>query len=180
MKNRKTILIGAVMVVLAALAIIQVPWENMRSGATETAAKPGYLAPSFELAGWDGKDYKAGGKRDKPLLVNFWASWCAPCHIEAPDLQALYETFEGKLDLYGINVTTLDTRTGIEEFIREYGLTFPILLDQTGEVTGKKFLVDGYPASFLIDQDGVIVDAVFGVIDRSKLEKQIRRLLSEG
>jgi thiol-disulfide isomerase/thioredoxin len=179
MNKWRTILIGLAALVLVVLAIAQNADSFTRGEAAETAAKPGFYAPSFQLAGWDGGTYKVGGKRDKPLLVNFWASWCEPCHMEAPDLQAMYEEFGGTFDLYGVNVTTLDTRTGIREFIREYGLTFPIVLDETGEVTGKLYGVNGYPASFLINQDGVVVDAVFGVINRDDLSRKIERLLKE-
>lgn len=179
MNNRMTILIGLAASVLIALAVMQNLDVFSRGKALETAAKPGFLAPSFELAGWDGNVYRVGGPRDKPLLLNFWASWCGPCHMEAPDLQALHAKYEGKIDLYGVNVTTLDTRTGIRAFIDEYGITFPIPLDETGEVSAKLYGVTGYPASFLIDRDGVVVDAVFGLINRETLSRQIDRLLKE-
>jgi len=179
MKKRNTFPIGAAVLALAVLAVMQNAGVFSRGGALETAARPGFLAPSFELAGFDGNLYRVGGKRDRPLLINFWASWCSPCHLEAPDLQKLYEEYEGKIDLYGVNVTTLDTRTGIRAFIDEYGITFPIPLDETGEVSGKLYGVNGYPASFLIDQNGVVVEAVFGIIDRERMARQIDRLLKE-
>lgn len=180
MRRWSTWVIGVAALLLIGLAIAQNLDLFSRGGAVETAAKPGFMAPSFELTGWDGKVYRAGGPRDKPLLVNFWASWCGPCHMEAPDLQALYEKYEGQIDLYAVNVTTTDTRTGIAAFIEEYGLTFPIPLDETGKVTSRAFGVDGYPASFLIDRNGIVVDAVFGIINRDKLERQFDRLLAEG
>lgn len=173
MKRWSTVVVGVAAIVLIGLAVVQ----NLD---VETAAKPGFRAPSFELAGWDGNTYRVGGKRDKPLLLNFWASWCGPCHMEAPDLQALHEQYEGKVDVYGVNVTPTDSRTGIRAFIDEYGITFPIPLDETGEVTAKLYGVTGYPASFLIDQDGIVVDAVFGIINRELLGKQIDRLLERG
>jgi thiol-disulfide isomerase/thioredoxin len=180
MKKRSTIVIGAAVLVLAVLAVAQGTGIISGGEVTETAARPGFLAPPFELAGFDGNTYEVGGRRDKPLLVNFWASWCSPCHLEAPDLQKLYEEYEGAFDLYGVNVFTLDTRTGIRAFLDEYGITFPILLDETGEVTGRLYGVSGYPVSFLIDQRGVIVDAVFGIIDREAIARKIDRLLKEG
>lgn len=173
-----SIAVGAVLAIMIGAAVYQnVASDDSDRQVAEVAAKPGFQAPSFELTGFDGNSYAVGGKRDKPLLINFWASWCGPCHIEAPDLQELYEHYNGKLDLYAVNVTSLDTRLGVEDFIEEYGLTFPIPMDETGEVTSKKYGINGYPASFLIDQNGTVVDVIFSVINREDLERKIDKLL---
>lgn len=173
-----SIAVGVIVVIMIGAAVYQnTVSDGSDKASVEAAARPGFQAPSFELTGFDGNSYAVGGKRDHPLLLNFWASWCGPCHIEAPDLQALYEHYDGKLDLYAVNVTSLDTRLGIQDFVEEYGLTFPIPMDETGEVTGKKYGVNGYPASFLIDQNGVVVDVIFSVINREDLERKIDKLL---
>ena len=177
--NILTYVVGIVIVVMVGTAVYQnlVSADNDISSSVEVSAKPGFQAPSFELEGLDGLTYKAGGEKDKPLLINFWASWCGPCHIEAPDLQKLYTKYENKLDIYAVNVTSLDTRKGALEFVQEHGLTFPIPMDHTGEVTSKRFGVDGYPASFLIDQKGIVVDAIFGIINPKDLSRKIDSLL---
>jgi cytochrome c biogenesis protein CcmG/thiol:disulfide interchange protein DsbE len=179
MLRRKNWIVLAVVLVLAGVALYQniVTADERSAQSVEEAAKPGYRAPSFELIGLDGNTYKVGGERDRPVLINFWASWCGPCHIEAPDLQTLYEEYEGKLDLYSINVMSLDTRKGAEKFIEEYGLTFPIPVDEDGTVASKKYRVDGYPTSFLVNQEGMVTEAVFGIIDRKDLARKIDKLL---
>ncbi len=177
--RKKNWMVVAVVLVLAGAALYQnIATADERSSASlEEAAKPGYRAPAFELVGMDGITYSVGGEREKPVLVNFWASWCGPCHIEAPDLQELYEKYDGKLDLYSVNVMSLDTRKGAERFIEEYGLTFPVPIDEDGTITSKRYGVDGYPTSFLVNQEGIVVDAVFGIIDREDLERKINKLL---
>lgn len=175
--KKQWLVLGAV-AVLVAIALYQ-NFAAADRGAlmqAEEAPKPNFLAPSFELTGMDGQIYRVGGERENPVLVNFWASWCEPCHLEAPDLQRLYEQYNGKLDLYAVNVTTLDSVKGAEAFIRDYELTFPTLFDRDGSVT-EKYRVDGYPTSFLIDRRGVVADVVFGVVNPDELSRKIDRLI---
>ena len=178
---KKNALIAVVIVFMIGAALYQnfVSANDNAEDSVEVAAKPGFRAPEFELTGLDGSVYRLGDRANKPTLINFWASWCGPCHIEAPDLQKLYEKYAGKIDLYAVNVTSLDTRKGAQSFVDEYGLTFPIPMDLNGDVTSKKYGVDGYPTSFLIDRDGIVVDAVFGIINFDDLERKIDKLLKE-
>lgn len=142
------------------------------------APKANHLAPSFELAGLDGKSYRVGGQRDKLLLINFWASWCEPCHMEAGDLQSIYNTYKDQLDLYAVNATYMDNQAEALDFVSEYELTFPTLFDLSGDVARDKYWIDGYPTSYLVNQAGVIAEIYFGVIDKSILERDIKKLLN--
>lgn len=153
--------------------------DRKASGYIEEAARPGFRAPSFELTGLNGETYRVGGERERPLLLNFWASWCGPCHLEADDLQKLYEQYEGKLDIYGVNVTSIDTLNGARRFVDDYRLTFPIPLDEDG-TAAQLYKVDGYPTSFLIDSSGVIVDAVFGIVNPMEIQRAVDGLLASG
>src|SRR4051794_16340982 len=84
---------------------------------TEEAPKASFLAPSFTLTGLDGSTYTVGGAREKPLFVNFWASWCGPCEEEAPDLVNLYNKYKGQFDLYAVNVTQGDKLENVKAFV---------------------------------------------------------------
>lgn len=176
--RKNAIIILAVAAVLIAVALYQNLFSADQRAATalEEGPKPGFAAPSFELASLDGQTYSIGGARDKPVLINFWASWCEPCHQEAPDLQQIYEQYAGKLDIYAVNVTSLDTERGAREFINEYELTFPALLDLDGAVASS-YRVNGYPVTFLVGSDGVVADAYFGMIIPADVTRQIDRLL---
>lgn len=166
-----------IVLVICALYHNQAKFDKDVTVGVEVAPKPNFLAPAFELTGLDGKNYNVGGRRDKLLLINFWASWCEPCHMEAEDLQSIYTKYKDRLDLFAINVTYLDSQAGAVDFVSEYELTFPTLLDVSGDVTRGKYRIDGYPTSFLINKAGVIVETYYGVINKSELEQHIKKWL---
>lgn len=174
MKRNLTVL--AVVIVLAAFALYQNLAAKEVVLPEEQAAKLNFLAPSFTLQGMDGNTYTVGGKREKALLINFWASWCGPCQIEAPDLQLKYETYKNQLDIYGVNVTQLDTEEDAAAFIEGHHLTFSMMLDPEGIATSL-YRVEGYPTSFLIDKNGVIRDIILGIVSPRELERKIKRVI---
>lgn len=175
---KKNLWIAGIICILMATAVFQnIKQADQRAlSNVKEAPKPNFLAPAFELEGMDGHSYRVGGERDKLLLINFWASWCGPCHMEAGDLQSIYNQYNDQLDLYAVNITYLDTLAGAKNFVSEYELTFPTLLDPD-DVTRKKYHVDGYPTSFLINRDGIIEEAYYGMIDVKELEQTINKLL---
>ncbi|WP_237691039.1 TlpA family protein disulfide reductase [Paenibacillus caui] len=146
--------------------------------AAGRTVKPGEAAPSFKLEGLDGKVYQVGGERDKALLLNFWASWCEPCRLEAPDLEKLAAKYKGKLDLYGVNVTAYDDQTSVKSFVKQYGLHFPILLD-TSERVFEQYNGAAFPTQVLIDRSGVVRDIVIGLLPPEQLEDKVRKLIAD-
>jgi thiol-disulfide isomerase/thioredoxin len=143
----------------------------------DTAPKPGFMAPAFKLTGMNGKTYEAGGKREKPLMLNFWASWCGPCELEAPDLKSVYEKYGNDFDLYGINTTDKDNLDEVKKFVKQYKLPFPILLDTDGKVADQ-FRFNLIPTSFLIDRNGVVVEVIH-VLAPKELERKIKNLIKQ-
>jgi cytochrome c biogenesis protein CcmG, thiol:disulfide interchange protein DsbE len=149
----------------------QAAGTNVQSATS--APKPGYLAPSFELASLDGKsNFRVGGERDKLLIVNFWAAWCGPCEQEAPDLKAIYEKHKDRLDLFAVNATKYDKLREAKDFVKEQGFVFPVLTDVSGEAEDL-YKVFSFPTSFIIDRDGVIVRRIEGVISREQWENYL-------
>jgi thiol-disulfide isomerase/thioredoxin len=143
----------------------------------DTAPKPGFLAPAFKLTGMNGKTYEVGGKREKPIMLNFWASWCGPCELEAPDLKSVYEKYGNDFDLYGINTTDKDNLEEVKKFVKHYKLPFPILLDTDGKIADQ-FRFNLIPTSFLIDRNGVVVEVVH-VLAPKELERKIKNLIKK-
>lgn len=182
-RNRVILLI---VIVLAGLAVYQSVTKETDEAATiedimqaelQEAVAPllNHAAPSFKLTGLDGKTYKVGGKRDKPLMLNFWASWCAPCEQEAPDLARLYEKYGGQFDLYAVNITRNDLLDEVKQFVERFDFTFPVLLDEKLAVA-ELYRTRVIPTSFLIDKNGVIVD-VFNVLSAEELEERLKRVI---
>ncbi|MEK4510040.1 TlpA family protein disulfide reductase [Paenibacillus sp. FSL K6-2524] len=150
--------------------------ESLIANAAQGAPKPGTLSPEFSLVGLDGKTYQVGGKRDKPLLINFWASWCDPCKEEAPDLVTLANKYNDQLDVYAVNVTMYDKLDNVKKFVEQYGYTFPVLLDEKEEVF-RKFNGAAFPTNVLVDKDGVIQDLIIGILPADELEAKLKKLL---
>lgn len=173
---------GWVMLVLGIVAmfiIYQNVWADRSSALPEEEApREQFLAPSFALKGLDGQTYvvDSGEKRDKALLINFWASWCKPCHDEAPDLVYLQQKYVNDLDIYGVNALKSDRLWSVEAFVEEHHIPFPVLLDEQNEVTDL-YNVYGFPTSFLVDRNGVIREIIWGILPREQLEKKVKRLI---
>ncbi|MGU3470548.1 TlpA family protein disulfide reductase [Paenibacillus sp. D51F] len=176
-----------IIVVLACAAVLLGGWmwqsgslaSLTTSGNPASKPKAGYEAPAFTLPGLDERPYSVGGPREKPVLINFWASWCGPCDIEAPDLQALYEKYGDRIDFYGINATSYDRERDARKFVDEKKLTFPIPMDREGEVA-KLYKVNNFPTSLLIGPDGKVLERIPGVIPREEWEKKLSDLVAGG
>ncbi|OXM84116.1 TlpA family protein disulfide reductase [Paenibacillus rigui] len=131
--------------------------------------------PGFTLESLDGHTYQVGGQREKPLMINFWATWCGPCHEEAPDLKQVYEKYKDKFDVYAVNVTKGDRVADVKGFVKQYQLPFPVLLDKEGKAA-EMYRILFVPTSFLIDKQGVLRDVIH-VLPREQLEKRIQMLV---
>lgn len=174
---RKVAALLMIAIFLAGLAVYQYNQDDTRSeeaSSSEFKPKAGFHAASFELPGLDEKSYRIGGKGDKLILVNFWASWCGPCELEAPDLQKLHESYSDQMMLYGVNSTKYDKERAARQFVDDQGFTFPILMDRLGEVT-KQYKVNTFPTTFLIDSEGVIRERINGVIPYEEWERLIQK-----
>ncbi|MDF2922817.1 MAG: TlpA family protein disulfide reductase [Paenibacillaceae bacterium] len=139
------------------------------------AVRPGYPAPALELAGLDGARYVVGGNREKPLLLNFWASWCDPCEEEAPDLARLYEKYKDKLDLYAVNATGNDELASVRAFAARHRFGFPVLLDYKLD-SMRLYRYQVVPTSFLIDKNGMITDVIH-LLEPDELEQKLKKLM---
>ena len=121
----------------------------------EMGLAPGNKPPPFQLKSLKGEIASLESFKGKTVLLNFWASWCAPCVEEMPALQNLYSKAEG-LGLEVVAVAVSDAEDAVSKFREANNLTFPILLDPEGEVRDQ-YKVQGFPESFIIDKNGRLI-----------------------
>ncbi|MEO9254959.1 MAG: TlpA disulfide reductase family protein [Tepidiformaceae bacterium] len=156
--------------------VVSLPAGSNRTGKS-AAAEVGRAAPDFKLQMPDGSATSLDAYRGKYVLVNFWASWCGPCRSETPDLQRLYTGNSDKtpgIVVLGVNQQEdVGTAAG---FLKEFGLSYPVVLDRSGSVSEAYRASSGLPISFLVDPTGVIQQIYRGRIsvdDLSKLTQDI-------
>jgi cytochrome c biogenesis protein CcmG, thiol:disulfide interchange protein DsbE len=130
----------------------------------------GYPAPDFTQTTLAGETISLAGLRGTPVVLNFWATWCDPCRREMPALQATAEQFDGQVLILGIDQG--EAAPTVAAFIEEYGLTYPILLDEAFTV-GDLYNVRGMPTTFFIDGDGIIRHLWVGEMNRITLAEGI-------
>ena len=130
-------------------------------------------APDFELTSLSGETIQLKDYRGKPVLLNFWATWCAPCRLEMPAFQSRFEEGAGELAIVAVN--NAESASDVQSFVDDFGLTFDILLDPDAEIQ-RLYLVRGYPTSVLIDADGVIRVQHIGLMTEDQLDGYLQEL----
>jgi peroxiredoxin len=141
----------------------------------------GKEALDFTLPDLDGKEVSLTDFRGKVVFLNFWATWCTPCEDEMPSMQALYDKLKGKpFEIVAVSVDKKGAET-VRKFAEKYGLTFTILHDRRRRIK-ETYKTTGVPETFIIDQNGVVAEKVWGPRDWSSLANTltIMNLLADG
>jgi peroxiredoxin len=130
--------------------------------AARTAPEKGAMAPDFSLPTLDGDVIRLSDLRGKPVILNFWATWCPPCREEMPDLELIWQQYnQGDVMVLGIDQG--EAPQVVEAFIQQtVGTTFPILLDPRQAVGRDLYWVRSLPTTFFIDPDGIIQEIYVG------------------
>jgi len=146
--------------------------------APTTAPREGFAAPDFRSTLLGGGEIALSDLRGKVVIVNLWASWCPPCRAEMPALQEVYEAYRDRgFEILAVNTTYQDSQAAAARFVQEYGLSFPVPLDQTGEVS-RSYLLRALPTSFFIDRDGVIRSVIIGgPMSKTTIQTTVEALL---
>jgi cytochrome c biogenesis protein CcmG/thiol:disulfide interchange protein DsbE len=150
------------------------------TGGLIPSPREGFLAPDFTLDSLSGAPISLSDMRGKAVVLNLWASWCPPCRAEMPAIQRVYqENHERGLEVLAVNMTAQDNLAAVEKFMQEFNLTFPILLDTSGEV-GNTYLMRALPTTFFIDQEGVIQRVIVGgPMSEVTLQSTVEQLLED-
>jgi cytochrome c-type biogenesis protein len=148
------------------LPMINPPSEPEASVAPIIVAKD-IPAPEFELLSLSGENVQLSDYQGQVVLLNFWATWCAPCRFEMPAIQDRFERYSP--DLVVLAVNNNETEQEVSVFIQELGLTFETLMDQGAEVQDL-YQIIGYPSTFFIDHQGMIQEIHIGFMTEGQLD----------
>ncbi len=143
----------------------------------EMGVHVGKKAPDFQLQTLAGKEINLSDMKGKKVILNFWATWCPPCKAEMPHMQEFYQVQKGNnVEILAVNLTTAEKDSNnIGQFVNDYGLTFPILLDSNGEI-GDTYQAFTIPTSYIIDSKGTIRKRIIGPMDKKMIAELINSI----
>ena len=144
----------------------------------ETTAENTTLAPDFTFHDGEGNPYKLSDFRGKPVILNFWASWCGPCKNEMPDFQEAYLTYGDQIHFIMLNLTdgTNETVETARAFLQTVPYTFPVYFDSSME-GAYTYGINSIPITWFIDAQGNLVAHCPGMLDASLLQQGIDMIL---
>lgn len=169
------------LVVVVAVALTLLGTYGERWGLSPVAAgtatgmtRLGEVAPPFTARTLDGATTSIQNYRGRVVVLNFWATWCGPCRVEMPEFENYQAQMGERVAILGVNM--LESPGQIAPFVQQYGLTFPILLDEDGAIAAP-YRVTGLPTSVILDRAGIIRERVVGPMTRDVLARRVERLL---
>lgn len=168
----RTVVWGVVAVLAAvglAFALSTAPQGDVTVAGTVALGDP---APDITMTDFDGERFRLSDYEGKPLVVNFWASWCPNCIAEMPEFEKVHRAMSGDIAFLGIN--TSDSKSAAKELARATGVTYRLASDPRGEAFQALGGV-GMPATVFIDAAGNVVDVVVGQFSKEMLIQYVER-----
>ena len=146
--------------------IVEVPAE------TAAPTEPDYSAPDFAMQDWEGNTLRLSEFEGKPVILNFWASWCGPCKSEMPEFEEAYKKYGDEIHFIMLNCTDGDDMKDAKALIEENGYTFPVYFDTTGEAS-YIYGASSIPMTIFIDANGELMTYAVGALTGDMLERGI-------
>lgn len=155
--------------------------EETSAPATQAPESANYLTPEFTVYDLDGKEVHLSDFFGKPIVLNFWASWCGPCQMEMPDFNEKYLEIGEKVQFLIVNMTdgSRETVKTASSFIAEQGYSFPVFYD-TDMDAATVYSVYSLPTTYFIDVEGYTVARATGAISGETLQRGIDMIMPEG
>jgi len=157
---------------LATVATASPSTEPAYAETTPPTEEPDYAAPDFTVLDGDGNERKLSEFVGKPIILNFWASWCGPCKSEMPDFEEAYQKYGEEIHFVMVNCTAGDSMEDAKAFIEDNGYTFPVYFDTTNEAS-YVYGANSIPMTFFIDAAGDLVTYGRGALSADLLQKGI-------
>lgn len=178
MKHKRTVIAGiAIGITILTFSVFLASRNPQPQAARPSAGLQMKIAPDFLLTSLDGRSKKLSDYRGKVVLLNFWATWCAPCRVEMPTLVDLYNKYHAQgLEIVGVSLDD-GRQERVARFVSEMKINYPILL-------GNQSVADLYgggrllPQTVFITRNGDILQTMIGMRDRKEFEAAIEQLLS--
>jgi thiol-disulfide isomerase/thioredoxin len=147
-------------------------------GRAQDALIVGNVSPQFNLERLEGGRVALGALRGRPVVLNFWASWCMPCRTEMPDLINAWHANRGALEILAVNLTDQEQRKDVNRFVTEFGVPFPVLLDVRGKVR-KLYSLVSLPTTVFVDSSGVVRAIHSGPLTGNALELGLKTIIPD-
>ncbi|MFP6660598.1 MAG: TlpA disulfide reductase family protein [Myxococcota bacterium] len=150
---------------------------GLACGAADETGESAAPAPDFRLPQLDGGEVALADWAGRPVLIDFWATWCPPCVYQVPELNALYAAHReaGDVGIFGISIDDDDAIDAVRSWTEEKGVEYPILLSDDG--LARPYGALGFPTVVLIDPDGNVVWRHAGVIEHEDIEERLEPYL---
>ena len=152
----------------------RLPAEAVSPSGRPPAPQVGHLAPDFTATTLSGETLTLSALRGRPVVLNFWATWCGPCRSEIPHFEAIWTERAGVVMIIGVDVN--ESPGQVAAFAEQFNMTYPIPLDPHAQVASL-YHVLAFPTTFLIDAQGVIREITFGAVNRAALDSRLANLL---
>ena len=166
--RRHKVITGSVVVFIVALIAVSLATRSTQAPPPSDPAAAGFTLPAL---GQTGQQVSLSQYQGKPVIVNFWASWCSPCQQETPLLASWYKQQNGRVVLLGLDEN--DTTANALKFAQAKGVSYPIGFDPQVKVA-LAYNVDGLPQTFFLNAQHRIVDHVLGAVTKAQLAKGLR------
>ena len=157
--------------------------EDAGGAQEESGEIPVIPAPDFTLTDQYGEPHTLSDYQGQTVFLNFWATWCGPCKMEMPDIQALYEEWDenaGDLVVLGVAGPGIGQEGSAEDiaaFLEENGYTYPVVMDDTGTLF-YQYGISAYPTTFMIDPEGNVFGYVQGAVSREIMDDIVEQTMT--
>jgi thiol-disulfide isomerase/thioredoxin len=155
------------------LGVVELP-AALNTTGRGVSTDPGRAAPDFMLASLDGSTVRLSDLRGKPVLVNFWASWCTPCRMVMPEIVRAYGAHAAMLSVLAVDLQ--ENSEQVRQFASEFGMTFPIVTDTTGAVGDAWRIggpIQGIPSSYFVDARGIVQAREYGPMTAETIARDL-------